>query len=128
MGRVNKYIKEGDTVLISGLYGDDVKFANNKLGYIKQIMTLTHGISLNFAANIQIDINNAVPINFLYLYNLKTLYGIDEILLDSTFMSRYLKAKKTTHIGFITDNYGNNSAFIFDKNNQRHIFTISTLN
>ena len=128
MGRVNKYIKEGDTVLISGLYGDDVKFANNKLGYIKQIMTLTHGISLNFAAFIQIDINNAVPINFLYLYNLKTLYGVDEILLDNTFMGRYLTAKKATHIGFITDNYGNNIAFIFDKNNQRHIFTISTLN
>ena len=49
MGRVNKYIREGDTVLISGLYGDDVKFANNKLGYIKQIMTLDNTLSLNFA-------------------------------------------------------------------------------
>lgn len=128
MGIRNKYIKEGDTVLISGLYGDDIKFANNKLGYIKQIMTLTHDISLKLAAFIQIDIDNAVPINFLYLYNLKTLYGIDEILLDSTFMNRYLTAKKTTHIGFITDNYGNNNAFIFDVNNGKHIFTISTLN
>jgi len=128
MGIVNKYIKEGDTVLISGLYGDDVKFANNKLGYIKQIMTMTHGISLNFAAFIQIDMNNAVPINFLFLYNLKTLYGVDKILLDSTFMSRYLKHKKANHIGFITDNGGNNNAFIFGEDNQKHIFTISTLN
>ena len=111
---INKYVKEGDVVLISGLYGDDVKFANNKLGYIKQIMTLTHGVSLNFAAFIQIDTNNAVPVNFLFLYNIKTLYGIDEILLDSTFMSRYFKAKKATHVGFITDNSGNNDAIILD--------------
>ena len=128
MGRVNKYVKEGDVVLISGLYGDDVGFANNKLGYIKEIISIAHGVSLQVAAYIQIDQNTAVPVNFLYLYNTKTLYGIDDILLDPTFMTRYLKAKKTTHIGFITDTSGNNNLFIFDENNQKYIFTISTLN
>lgn len=128
MGRINKYVKEGDVVLISGLYGDDIKFANNKLGYIKQIMTLTHGVSLNFAAYIQLELDIAVPVNFLYIYNIKTLYKIDDILLDPTFMVRYLKAKKSTHVGFITDATGNNNLFIFDVNNKKHIFTISTLN
>ena len=93
----------GDTVLISGLYGDEVKFANNILGYIRQIVTIG-GLDFNFAAYIQLDnrIGGFVPINFLYLYNLKTLTSVDNILTDNTFMSRYLKAKKSVHNGFMT--------------------------
>jgi hypothetical protein len=128
MGRVNKYVKEGDVVLISGLYGNDVNFANNKLGYIQQIMTVPNNGSLNFAANVQLDLNTLLPINFVFLYNIKTLHTIDDILLDPTYLSRYLIAKKSVHNGFIADGNGNNSAFIISKDNSRHILTISTLN
>lgn len=128
MGRVNKYIKEGDVVLISGLYGDDVKFANNKLGYVKEIMTITHGVSLNFAAFVLLDLNIGVPVNFLYLYNIKTLEGVDEILIDTTFIPRYLKSKKAQQLSFVQDTTGNHNLMVFGVNKQINIFTISTLN
>lgn len=128
MGRVNKLIKAGDVVLIAGLYGDDVNFANNKLGYVQQIMTMENAGGLNFAAKVQLDLNTLLPINFVFLYNTETLKGVDNILLDSTFVNKYLKAKQSKHVGFITDGNGNNSAFIFGGDDTKHVFTISTLN
>ena len=128
MGRVNKFIREGDVVLVSGLYGDDVKIYNNKLGYVKHIVLLNNPVSLDYAAYVTLDLKTTVPINLLFLYNIKTLATFDEILLDSTFLGRYLKAKKSIHNGFNIDNTGNHNAIIFSKNGAKNIFTISTLN
>jgi hypothetical protein len=125
---MNKYIKEGDTVLISGLYGDDVSFANNKLGYVKQVFTMSNPVSFNFGAQVQLNEKHLIPINFLYLYKINTLEGIDPILLDKTFITRYLKSKKMVTYVFISDIDEIRHLLIFSENNTKHFLTISTLN
>ena len=74
------FIKEGDKVLIAGLYGDEMKFVNNKLGYVKHIVLINHLVSLSLAAHVQITPMMALPLNFLYLYNTKDLLEFDELL------------------------------------------------
>lgn len=121
-------LKAGDFVLIGGLYGDDVNFVNGHLGYIEQVFTMPNPVSYTKGAKVRINENVVVPLNFLFLYNLRTLFTFDNSLFDDNYVANHIKNKKIIHTGFTVGNEGNHYAMLFDVNHERHLHTISTLN
>lgn len=122
------YIQVGDTVLIAGFYGDEMRFVNNKLAYVNHIVLINNIASLNYAAHVQVTPMLKVPVNFLYLYNTKNLFSIDKRLVNNTFFTEFAKNKELDGIGFTVNNEGDHAALCNETNGKLHYLTISTQN
>lgn len=59
----------GDNVYIGGLYGDEFKLINNRIGVLKKIYSLISDNSINYLANIQMG-KHWFSIDLKYVYKL----------------------------------------------------------
>jgi hypothetical protein len=127
-------IKTGDTVLISGLYGKNFKFINNKVGKIKNTFYRVEDEIVIPLANVTLDENGKdYVINFDFLYKLdfngEIVDGVSQhIFTIENSLLFYIHKKSIRELISFQDEMSQCVAMGIDKNSKYHLLLFSGIN
>lgn len=128
-------IKTGDTVLISGLYGKNFQFINNKCGKIVNVFMRNDGDQIHHIADVMVDGSAEIvyQINFDFIYKLdfctKIVDNISQHLftMDNVYIY-YIHKKHITHSMHFQDEIGQCMTIGVDKGGKSHVLLFSGIN
>lgn len=127
-------IKTGDTVLISGLYGKNFHFINNKVGKIKDTFVRVEDGKTIPLANVTLDENGKdYVVNYDFLYSLNFKDGIVDSISQHIFtidnpLLYYRHKKSINHFMNFQDELGQCMALGVDKHGKSHVHLFSGIN
>lgn len=127
---VDNEIQIGDRVYIGGIFGDDFKMINNKVGIVKRIMFSSSEHYATYLVDVSIN-GKIFPLNLSFVYKLDDfdIYDYDGLLNGSSPLEFYFK--KFRIIGrpsLLYDQLGLNHLYCKTKDNNIQPLTITSLN
>ncbi len=126
-------IGTGNTVLVSGLYGKEFKFINNKFGFIKKIYIRIDGEDSTHIADVELFENKKTySVNFDYIFKLILKRRVDNIsqhviTIDNPLIYYSKKKSLLTYMNF-SDEFGQQMSICTDKNGKSHVLLFSGIN
>lgn len=127
-------IKTGDTVLISGLYGKNFNFINNKTGKVLSIVIhVENGITTQLS-NIKLDeTGKEYVVNFDFIYKLNFYEAIVDGVSQHIFTIDnpaiyYVHKKKLRHMMNFQDELKQSMSIGVDKGGKSHVLLFSGIN
>ena len=117
----------GDKVYIGGLYGDDFKCVNNKIGILKKVYSITSENVINYLGEVQFGLLK-IPVNLKYVYKLPNV-SIDPILISPDILGElFWEHSIASAIVGIDDDTSNQVAICKTIDNRTQLLTLSTIN
>jgi len=126
-------IETGNTVLISGLYGRNFKFINNKCGIIKNIYLRNEGNELLHLADVQMFEDGLIhSINLDFIFKLNSGRKVDNpvqhlVSIENPVLYYIRKKSINTTMNF-HDELGQCMSFCVDKGGKSHVLLFSGIN
>lgn len=127
-------IKTGDTVLISGLYGKNFKFINNKFGKIRNIFLRSEGRNVFNIAEIELFYDKSIhSVNFDFIYKIEITDKIVDnvvqhvVTIENPLMY-YIHKKNINHTMNFRDELCQQMGICVDKNGKSYVILFSGIN
>lgn len=126
-------VETGNTVLVSGLYGKEFKYINNRYGIVKNIYIKIDKENTYHIADIELlDSRKIYSVNFDYIYNLKLKNKIENISQHIITIENpviyYSKLKSLELYINICDELGQHMSICIDKDGKSHVLLFSGIN
>lgn len=127
-------IKTGDTVLISGLYGKNFKFINNKFGKVINVFIRSEGHNVFNIADIELFYDRSIhSVNFDFIYKIdvgdKIVDNVVQhvVTIENPLMY-YIHKKNIKHTMNFRDELCQQMGICVDKNGKSYVILFSGIN
>lgn len=126
-------IETGNTVLIAGLYNQEFKFINNKIGKIKSMYFRKDAADLAYVADVElVDTQKIYTINMEYLYKMNIKNVVDNIVQHIITIDNpavyYFKKKSLKESMNMRDELGQFMSICMDIKGKSHVLFFSGVN
>jgi hypothetical protein len=126
-------VETGNTVLISGLYGKNFKFINNKCGIIKNIYLRNERNELLHLADVKLDEDGTIhAVNLDFIFKLNSNKCVDNIVQHLVSVDNpvlyYVRKKSIKSIMNFYDEVGQYMSLCVDNKGKSHVLLFSGIN
>ncbi len=126
-------VETGNTIYISGLYGEKYNFINNKYGIVKSIYIQNDLEHIMYLADIElIETKQIYSVNFDFIYKIESIKQVENpiqhlISIENPLLY-YVNKKGITDVAPMFDELAQYLALSKDKNGKSYVFLLSGIN